>query len=69
MQIGMNYAVAKLKNGIINLISECELPPTVVSIIMGEIKGDVDVQANLAISKEEKEAKESEQDGEKIRKA
>lgn len=69
MHIGINLAVANLKNGVIKQINECGLPPAIISVCLGEIKGDIDNQANIAIAKEEKEARGSADNGEEICKA
>ncbi|WP_167957971.1 hypothetical protein [Anaerosporobacter faecicola] len=74
MQIGINLATARFKNEVIKLVNESGLPPTIASVVLGEVKGTVDIQADKVIAAEEKKynedlAKESEKDGEEICKA
>lgn len=62
----INKMVMQFKQAIIKAVNESQLPPTIISACIGEVKGIVDLQAEQAIQKELADTKEGEPDGETL---
>ena len=66
--MGINKRIIQVKADLISILNESKLPPTVVDMIIGDVKNYTERMVSLAIEAENKAEEGEKEDGEEIHK-